>query len=670
MNALDKILYKELYKKSFYHFVKDFWSAADPAKFVDGAFVQYLCEVWQYICKPWIGYEKPKIVYPTLKEDELLVDITQSDKRNYNITMPPRHSKSMIFNVMGATWLWTFYPIKATSVSHTHALSTEMNSKRKMIINSELYQELFGDTIQLLVDSKTSLKDTRGGELYSINRDAMTGYGSDVIINDDLTNAEAARKNRDEMQNTWSYYQNTMPSRINDTRKFAILNIQQRLAPNDITGHILADPVLSSQYYFLNIPSEFSQTTYFVCPITGKILKWEKGEFLWTERFGNYEGLKAQVGQSVYETQYLQKPIASDRTVIKPDMIREEDGCNVPDIMNADVIYASHDFPVKDKESSDYLGSVLAYKVGQTLYLKDCLEERMAFVKSVNYVRALDESYQGIIQIIEDKANGSPILQQLQDEVAGMQAYQPGTSSKMQRLESASLYLNNVVFVRSKRDLLTQTYSLPESLQKLKERLLGFPFVEHDDIVDAFSMLVLFVFMDRRYMVYGKAFDEGNLISSITDTPKYTNVFFNKEGSLWKVVEIEVQYGYPTKLIVRHEWRFKASVNDALLKLREIAPKQTVFIDCSVDGGLTEVTQNNMSIVRYGVRDFDESVTKLNLALSKKVMLLNKECLQTKSDIESFKFAKTKDETAKYITTKDGFVACLRVALHYYGGIV
>ena len=38
-------------------------------------------------------------------------------------------------------------------------------------------------------------------------------------------------------------------------------------------------------------------------------------------------------------------------------------------------------------------------------------------------------------------------------------------------------------------------------------------------------------------------------------------------------------------------------------------------------------------------------------------------------DIESFKFNKTKDETAKYITEKDGFVSNLRGALRYYGGL-
>ena len=41
MNNIQRILYRELYKKSFYDFVKDFWSSADPSKLVDGKLIQY-----------------------------------------------------------------------------------------------------------------------------------------------------------------------------------------------------------------------------------------------------------------------------------------------------------------------------------------------------------------------------------------------------------------------------------------------------------------------------------------------------------------------------------------------------------------------------------------------------------------------------------------------------
>lgn len=673
MTELQKLLYKELYRKSFYEFVKAFWNCADPSKFVDGVLVQYYCETFQYMCRDWISVDTPKlkITLPEPSDDIDIIDVRQN-KKNININVPPRHTKSMIFNVLGPVWLWVNYPIKAASVSHTTNLAGEMNSKRIKILNSEKFKYFFGDEVWLDTNARGKLVDTRGGELYSVSRDAFTGHGADLIINDDLTNAETARRDREEMTSAWSYYQNTMPSRINDRNKYIIMNIQQRLAPNDITGHILSDPKLASQYAFIVLPAIFKKKTYLVFPISGKVHIFEKGDTLWPERFGNYEGLRIEVGETVFETQYLQNPIASDKTVVKGHMIVEKDLPDTPGIENADIVYASHDFPVKDKDSSDFLGSTLAYRVGSTLYITDCLEKKMAFVKSVEYVRHLDEYYPGIIQVIEDKANGSPILQQLQDEVAGMQAYQPGTASKMQRLESSTLYMEagNVVFVRTRQNPLTKQWELSEPLQNLKKRLLDFPFVEHDDITDSFSMLVLFVFMDRRYMVYGRAFNDANIISCDEMSGlDYTTVFFNKEGDIWKAVEIAIKYGEHTQLVIKREIRFKGSVQEGLKELKKFSPKSSLFVDCSATEAMTGMIAKDTSIERYVIEDFDKSVAQTNLAFANKSVLIDKKCVLTKTDIENFKFNKSKDDNVRYVTTKDGFVSCIRVAIHYFGGI-
>lgn len=669
MTELERILHRQLYRKSFYDFVKDFWNTADPSKFIDGKIVQFYCEVFQYMCRRWVGYEEIEV--DTSQLSGTIIDVRQ-DKNNICIMVPPRHSKSMVFNVMGPVWLWLSYPIKAVSISHTGGLASSMNSKRHKIINSKEFKELFTD-IHIDTNSASMIVDTRGGELYSLNRNAFTGYGGDVIVNDDLTNAETARKDQQEMANAWAYYQNTMPSRINDPEKCIIMNIQQRLAPNDIAGHIMNDPILSKRYVFVTLPAIFQEDTHLIYPISGEIITFKKGDSLWPERFkDNYAGLRAEVGEAIFETQYLQNPIASDKTVIKPSMITVKHIAEVPNINEADMTYGSHDFPVKDKDTSDYLGSLLAYRVGSTLYIKDCLEKRQAFVRSVEYVKQLYELFPGIVQVIEDKANGSPVLQQLQDEVSGMYAFQPGSNSKMQRLESASLYCEtgNVVFVADEWNELTQQYQLSMDLDNLVQRLLNFPFVEHDDIVDAFSMLLLFVFMDKRYAVYGRSFNDDNVISySLLPSKLYTTTFFNKEGDKWKVANIGIDYSTNT-LYVISDTEFKASIKEGLKKLKEFRPNTKVFIDCSATDSLQGIYTKEVIVERYEITDFDKSVTDTNLAFSKKKIKVSTNCTRTKSDIEMFKFNKSKDETMKYSTQKDGLVGCIRVALTYYGGIL
>ena len=228
----------------------------------------------------------------------------------------------------------------------------------------------------------------------------------------------------------------------------------------------------------------------------------------------------------------------------------------------------------------------------------------------------------------------------------------------------------NVVFVKNKFDMLAQDYSLTDSLKNLTQRLLAFPFVEHDDIVDAFSQLVLFVFMDKRYMVYGRAFNDNNIVDTSKLKDDYSTVFFNKEGDVWKIARIVVEYGIETKLYVTKELRFKGSVKDGLAELKKFAPDKSVFIDCSETEAMYGMTDKDISVEKYMIDDFDKSVSQMNLAFAKKRVLLDKACHLVQNDIEAFKFSKSKDDNVKYITTKDGFVACLRVALHYFGGIV
>lgn len=670
LSELERLLYRELFKKDCFSFCCEFWSEIDPHPLKIGKLTKFFCETFQYMSRFWVPYNPINIELPKKKKGEEIIDVRQ-DKHLLSISVPPRHGKSNFFNILCPVWLFINNPIGVASVSHTQSLAGTMNIKRQKLLNSEKFKFFFPE-ISLTTNSTYSLKDMRGGELYSVPKNAITGFGCDLLIPDDLTNVSQAKRDAAEMEHAWDIYTSTLPSRINDKDKYAIINIMQRIAPNDIVGRILNDNKLRKAYIFVNLPAIFNKTTYLVCPISGEIFKFNKGDSLFPEQFGDYSEIRATMTENTWQSQYLQNPQNADLCIIKENMIVEKDIIECPDIDNADMVYASHDFPVTDKETSDFLGSILAYRVNSTIYITDCLEKRLGFVKSVNYVKQLDNIYPGIIQVIEDKANGAPILQQLSDEISGLQAFQPGTNSKSQRLESASMYINNVVFVKNVFNKFTQTYELSESLQNLKNRLIQFPFVQHDDIVDAFSMLLLFIFMDKKYMVYGRSFNDQNIIDvSLMKNIDYSTIFFNKEGDIWKILDIAINYGVNSELIIKRELRFKGSIEEAFKKLKEFAPKNSLFIDCSYSEALKGMYQKNITIEKYEIEDFDKSVAQTNLAFSKKLILLDKHCVLTKGDIENFKFSKTKtDNNIKYMTEKDGFVSCIRTALIYYGGII
>ena len=681
LDPLQVRLYRQLYKKDFYEFVKEFWSECDPSKFIDGFVPKFFCEVFQFICRPWIGYDKPELksTIPPVSDSIDIVDIRNSTKHNTSISVPPRHSKSQIFNVLGGVYSWINAPIKAASISHNQNLATKMNQKRQQLINSEKFKFFFPE-IQLIQNTASSLIDSRGAEMYSINRDSATGFGYDLGLLDDLVSAETARKDKEEMNNAWQFFQNTMPSRINDMSKFAILNIAQRLSPADICGRILDDAKLSSQYDFITLPAIFEKETYIVCPISGDVYHFMPGDCLWPERFGTYEELRNQTGERVFQTQYLQKPLSSEDTIVKEEMIKEVDPTIISgwDINNncinqqeVDTIYCSHDFPVKGGSKNDFLGSVTAYKIKKTLYIIDCIEERQDFVTSLQFIKNNELMYPSCVQIIETAANGNPLLNMLDGEVSNLRGYSPAGASKEERLSYATPYMisGNVVFVKTLWDQVSQKWVLSKHLQNLKQRLLAMPNVQHDDIVDAISMLINYVFNDIKYSVYGKAFNDYNIVDTNNESYDYSTVFFNKDGDTWKVLKIGIKYGLISKLIILKEKSFIANINDGLNLLHDFSPDDNVFIDCSTSEGLIGIYSDTTIIERYVPDDFDKSVTDLNYAFAQNKILVDQSCKLTQADIENFKFDKKNTNGFKYATNKDGFVACLRSAMKYYGGL-
>ena len=99
MTQFQKMLYKTLFRKSFYEFVKYFWKDVEPAEFVDGILIEFYCEIFQYMCRPWIGYKEIDIKVPEASEIIDVIDVREG-KNKLNINVPPRHTKSMIFNVL------------------------------------------------------------------------------------------------------------------------------------------------------------------------------------------------------------------------------------------------------------------------------------------------------------------------------------------------------------------------------------------------------------------------------------------------------------------------------------------------------------------------------------------------------------------------------------------
>ena len=659
-----------LMQKSLYDFIIEMWSAYESVPYSDCWLVEWQSECYMYSVKHFL----PRYVWQDWIDDKQYEGIKKEanavcpvrDKlydgkhvRNHNWNMPPRHMKSSIMNVCGPVWTVINTPISVASVSHTARLSSEMNMKRQKLMSSEQYRYYFGDDIKNRVTkcSATNIQTVGGGSLFSVCQASFTGFGADVILADDLISSDNATKDAKVLKNVLTFFRNTLPTRLNTAQTGVIWHIQQRLAQGDISGLIQDTPELSRVYSQTALQAIAEDDINFIYPCSGKVKEIHKGDLLWPERFGDYTEVKAKTGSSVFNTQYQQNPAASNDTIIKEHHIHFIDDKDIQEfIQTADTVYASHDCPVKDAEINDYHGFTRAYGRGNQLLIVDSWENHLGYVEEKQLISSLQQIEPNLLQIIEDKANGAPIIQDLKADVPGLIPFNPGTNSKAQRLSLASSYMESgaVMFVNS------------EKTQVLRDRILKFPYVVHEDIMDSFTQLVLYHFTKRTNGVYTNCFTYENIVE-IKEEPKNIIYAATINGELIKVLGVE--YTYEGNFIGVKEY-----IARGLTQFEQLCERLGAIqiIDASYENSLYSIIQNpKILMVKFHDRDRDKSIHLMKTGFYKKKILVNKICGQTINDISKLRITTSSLNagTAKIDTYDEGFAGCLRAIVTYQKGL-
>jgi predicted phage terminase large subunit-like protein len=155
-----------------------------------------------------------------------------------------------------------------------------------------------------------------------------------------------------------------------------------------------------------------------------------------------------------------------------------------------DLIIDSWDCAFKDKDSSDFVACGVWGKLGPNLYLIDRKKGHWGFTATLREMKSIREQHPRIDgTLVEDKANGSAVMDVLKREIMGIVPIEP-TGSKEARAYAASptIEAGNVL--------------LPEGASWVDEYLdemVRFPSSEHDDEVDQTTQAI-------NYMIKGELF--------------------------------------------------------------------------------------------------------------------------------------------------------------------
>ena len=461
----------------------------------------------EFVRQAWHVVEPSTPLVPGFHIDAItdhLEAVTRGEIRNLLINVPPRHMKSLLVSVFWPAWEWIQHPERRWLYSSYGAhLSIRDSVKCRRLIESPWYRARWGHVFSLTGDQNAKMRfdNTRSGYRLSTSvGGSVTGEGGDRIICDDPHKVDEVESDtvRKAAIDWWDV---AMSTRVNDPKTSAMVIVMQRCHQRDLSGHLLE----KGNFEHLCLPAEYEgpgrvTAIGFFDPRT------EPGELLWPERFGPQEiaELKINLGSYAAAGQLQQRPSPAGGGIFKRHWFKyfQPRGANLPPVvvqlpdgtpMSIPAVEAPHqvdeqaqswDCSFKDLDTSDYVVGQMWARLGPAFLLGDQVRGRMDCPATVKAVRGMTAKWPGTMAIlIEDKANGSAVIQMLSHQIPGILAVNPG-GGKVARaqaisplVEAGNVYLPHPDFAPWVNDFI--------------EECVQFPNGAHDDQVDAMTQILL-----------------------------------------------------------------------------------------------------------------------------------------------------------------------------------
>lgn len=443
------------------------------------------------------GWETPgslaKMLDPTIVQtpaleliDRELVHLADDpNAKRLMIFMPPQEGKSERISHRFPEWLLRFNPdLRIAIVSYADEMARRWGAEIKMDVETFNGDDGGVDLgLRLRADSKAAgrwhVAGHKGGVYCCGVAGSLTGKPVDwLIIDDPIKDLEHAYslKYRERAKRFWRAV--AIP-RFGPNTKVVV--VQTRWHEDDFSGWQLAEH--ADRWKVISIPAEAESEDD---PLGREI-----GEMMISAR-GNrdWEQIRKDVGEVVWAALYQQRPSPADGGIFKrswwkeytvPRWVERPDGsCIVP---GADEVVCSWDMAFKDLADSDYVCGQVWARFGLQAFLVDQIHDRLSFVETRIAVRQLSARWpQATAKYIEDKANGTAVINSLSTTVSGMIPVEPD-GSKLARARAIS------PFVEAGQVFLPSPELCPWVGQFIEEHA-SFPNGVYDDQVDATSQAI------------------------------------------------------------------------------------------------------------------------------------------------------------------------------------
>lgn len=367
-NRAAAILNKLTSEDSLINFSEVVWGVIEPGRpFVRGWAIEAICEH--------------------------LEAVSRGEIRKLLINVPPGLMKSLSTNVLWPAWEWgprNRPDLRYIGASYSQDLTIRDNRRCRQIIESPIYQALWGDRFSLVADQNAKVRydtDKRGFKIATSIGGLGTGERGDRFVIDDPHNVKTA-ESETKLEEVAQWFTEVVPTRVNDIDLSSFIVIMQRVHERDVSGLILAHEL---GYEHLELPMEYEPSRKCYTSIGFEDPRQKEGELLFPERFGARgvaelkRTLSAWGGQYAVSGQLQQAPVPRGGGMFKVD--KEE-------VMRRAVEIAPRggrpvrgwDIAGSTRKKSPFTASVRMKIVGNTIYVEHVTRERKEIEEAEQHI--------------------------------------------------------------------------------------------------------------------------------------------------------------------------------------------------------------------------------------------------------------------------------------------
>lgn len=398
------------------------------------------------------------------------------------LSVPPQFGKSTtVTETLPAYYMGKYPDRKVIICGYNEDFAIRFGRRNKEKIE-EFNGKVFPDCILAEAPrSNVEFETTKKGRCISRGiLSGLTGNTADLfIIDDPIKNRQEA--DSETTRNTiWNEYLNSVRTRIKPGGKLIV--IQTRWHEEDLYGMIAKN---EKNVTIINIPCECEDDDDLLgrkigdalCPEIGRGKAWLK-EF--KQVYIGKEGSRA------WTALYQGKPVAMEGNLIKREWWKYYT-CDWKEL-ELPYIIISVDAAFKDGDDNDYVAIQVWGKKNGNYYLLDAIKKHLNFVDTLGAIRTLKSRYpETMFILIEDKANGTAIINVLSSEMDGVIPVKPeGGKVTRANAVSPSIESGHVHLPR-----------FASFVDDFVAECSAFPNAAHDDQVDAMTQaLNRMIFVD------------------------------------------------------------------------------------------------------------------------------------------------------------------------------